>query len=339
MSLARKKAIYVVIGVAISGALIWMLLRNIEMAKLATVLSDVNYFWLIPNLLLVVGAIYQRAIRWKFMLKPIKQVRYSNLLAATSIGFMANNVLPLRLGEFVRAYSLTAQDSDISKTTSLATIFVERIVFDLIALLLILGGIIFLSDLTINPVVIYGAYTAIAIALVGVLFMLALALRPKGAGRIIVRYLFFLPAPIKERIQDMVFRFSSGLEFIKSGSDLTMVSFHTLLIWFGMGLSNYFVFLAFDFGLPLTASFFLLVVVSIGILIPSSPGFVGVYHTFTVLALKAYDIPLEDSISFAIVLHAAQYIPITVMGFYFLKKEHLSLRRLEAEATGATVSE
>jgi len=333
LNIKQKKLLYFIIGAAISIVLLWFVFRNIDLEKLFVVLQDVNYLWLLPNLFLVLFAIFQRAYRWKFMIEPIKKVRYSNLLSATSIGFMANNVLPFRLGEFVRAYSLSSQDEEISKTASMATIIVERIVFDLIALLLIFGAIVSLSDMIIEPRIIYGSYIAIGIAFFGVIFMLTLSMNSDVASKIIVRYLFFVPESIKNRIQNMVLHFSSGLEFTKKPSLLASVSIHTLLIWFFMGLSNYFVFLAFNFDLTLTTSFVLLVVVSISILVPSAPGYIGVYHGAVVVTLLAYGIPKENAVSFALVLHAAQYIPITTMGFYFLKKEHLSLKSLEAEAT------
>jgi hypothetical protein len=112
------------------------------------------------------------------------------------------------------------------------------------------------------------------------------------------------------------------------------VSIQTVILWLFMGISNYFVFEAFGFDLPVTASYVLLVVVSISILIPSSPGFVGVYHAGAVWTLTVYGIGKEDALSFALVLHAAQFFPITLMGLYYLKKEHLSLKRLEEEAVG-----
>jgi len=67
--------------------------------------------------------------------------------------------------------------------------------------------------------------------------------------------------------------------------------------------------------------------------VPSSPGFVGVYHVGAVWSLMAYGVSKEDALSCALVLHAVQYIVVTVMGFYFLKKEHLSLKKLGDEAT------
>jgi len=110
------------------------------------------------------------------------------------------------------------------------------------------------------------------------------------------------------------------------------VSIHTMLIWLAMGISNIFIFYAFGFDLPIYASYVLLVVVSISILIPSSPGFIGVYHAGVVFTLSRFGIDTDHAVSCSLVLHAAQFIPITLMGFYYLKKEHLSLKQLKKEA-------
>jgi len=277
----------------------------------------------------------QRAYRWKFMLRPVKEVGFDKLMSATCIGFMANNVLPLRLGEFVRAYSLAFQDRGVSKSASLATIFVERMVFDLVALLLIFGGVLAFAQVNVPDEMKAGIYVAILVALAGLALVLYLALRPTQAGDRIAQYMFFLPQRAKETVKAIVVRFSTGLEFMIQAKASSWVGIQTLILWLFMGASNYFVFLAFGFDLPLEASFFLLVVVSISILVPSSPGFVGVYHAGTVFTLTQYGIGKEPALSFALVLHAAQYVPITLMGFYYLRKEHLSLKQLEREAVGS----
>lgn len=332
MTAARKKHLSFIIGGIISVALMWALFRNIDVVRLWAVLKEANYYWLIPNVILIVVAMYQRAYRWGFMIQPVKHVAYPNLLAATCIGFMANNVLPLRLGELVRAYSLSYQDKDVSKTASLATIFVERIVFDLVALLFIFGAVISVTEVNITEKMKFGMYLSIAAALIGLVFALLLAGKPNQAGHFITRYLFFLPDRFKETIRVIIIKFSGGLQFFKKPKIVSWVGLQTLAIWFSMGISNYFVFLAFGFDLPLNASFMLLVIVSVSIMVPSSPGFIGVYHAGIVFTLSQYGIAREDALSFALVIHAAQYIPITLMGFYFLKKEHLSLSQLEEEA-------
>lgn len=337
-SSGKKKTVYIILGIIISIALIYLLFRNIDFNKLWTALSTANYWWLIPNILMIILTMYQRAYRWKFMLKPIKLVKFDNLLAATCIGFMANNVLPMRLGEFARAYSLSSQDKEISKSASLATIFVERMIFDLVALLIIFGAVLTFSDslrsqlennIDFGREIILGAKFAIFVALAGLGIMLVFALKPEQIGNTITRYLPFLPDRIKDMIKLTVEKFSHGLKFMIDMKAVLNVGAQTLLIWILMGASNYFVFLAFGFDIPFDASFVLLVVVSILIMTPSSPGFIGVYHYGVVISLGVYGITDEEARACALVLHAAQYIVVTLMGFYFLKKEHLSLKQLE----------
>jgi len=328
----RKKLISFALGILISIIFLYVILRNVSFKELALALEEANYLWLLPNLFFVVFAMYQRAERWKYMLEPLAIVPYKKLLSATCIGFMANNILPFRLGEFVRAYSLSTQEKSITKSASLATIFVERMVFDLLALLLILGVVLIIAPIPVDGKFKAGALLSLAVAIAGFLFAIVIVLKPEGSGRLLTRYLFFLPERIRLKISNTVLKFSKGLLFLKDWRLTLWVSAHTMALWLFMGISNVFVFYAFGFHLPLYASYVLLVVVSISILIPSSPGFIGVYHGGVVWTLNYFNISQHNAVSCAIVLHAAQFIPITLLGFYFLRKEHLSLKQLEKEA-------
>jgi uncharacterized protein (TIRG00374 family) len=175
----------------------------------------------------------------------------------------------------------------------------------------------------------FGLKVAIGIALTGIAFMLTLALKPDQVGRMMTRYLFFVPDRGKEVIANIVKKFARGLEFLSDGRAVASIAAQTLLIWILMGLSNILVFKAFGLDLPVDAAFVVLVVVSIAILAPSTPGFVGVYHAGAVWSLMQYGVDQELALSCALVLHAAQYIVVTLGGFYFLKKSHLTLKKLE----------
>jgi uncharacterized membrane protein YbhN (UPF0104 family) len=325
-----KKLISLLIGLLVSVVLMAVLFHEIEFEKLVQALQQANYWWLLPNISLIVVSMYLRAYRWAYMIRPIKNTSFQHLLSATCIGFMANNVLPLRLGEFVRAYSLAFQDREISKSASLATIFVERMVFDLVALLLILAAVISTTVVVISDQMKTGIYISLTVALLGLAFVLLLAMRPERAVDLFTRHCALLAsgAPGERARLSSSSRggWSSCCGRLLAHSHFTPSSPGSL------GCIELLRFVAFGFDLPLDASFFLLVVVSIAILVPSSPGFVGVYHGGTVFTLLQYGVGREDALSFALVLHAAQYIPITLMGFYFLRKSHLSLGQLEGEA-------
>ncbi|MCP4704036.1 MAG: flippase-like domain-containing protein, partial [candidate division Zixibacteria bacterium] len=243
----KKKFISFLLGIIISTVFLFIILRNVDVNELTAALKNADYIWLLPNIFFVVLAMYQRAERWKYMLNPIAKVKYKTLLAATCVGFMANNILPLRLGEFVRAYSLSKQDNRITKSASLATIFVERMVFDLLALLIILVVIIGIFPIKLMQDANYkmGALISLGIAVAGLIFAIVIVLKPEGSARLMTKYLFFLPETIKSKIEITVMKFSKGLLFLKKWKETIWVSGHTMLIWLCMGISNIFIFYAF----------------------------------------------------------------------------------------------
>lgn len=328
----KRKLWTFIFGLIISALFLVIIFYNVDFKELSVALKNANYLWLLPNIILVAFAMFQRAERWKYMLKPIATPKYRTLLSATCIGFMANNILPLRLGEFVRAYSLARNEKRVTKSASLATIFVERMVFDILALLLILVVILLLVPISIDRNFKLGILLSLGVAVFGLIFSIAVVMKPEGSGRLLTRYLFFLPERIKKLINSTIVKFSKGLLFLKDRRQTALVSGHTIFLWLCMGISNIFVFFAFDFNLPVYASYVLLVVVSVSILIPSSPGFIGVYHGGVVWTLHLFGIEQHEAVSCAIVLHAAQFITITLMGFYYLYKEGLTLKQLEKEA-------
>lgn len=327
-----KKNLMQLFGLLISAGLLLFLFYKVDFRQLGIALKEANYWWLIPNIVLIMVTMIFRAYRWKHMVQPIKVISFSRLFSITMIGFMANNVLPFRLGEFVRAYSLSMKEQ-VSKSASLATIFVERIVFDLLALLAIFGVVLIVSPLEMFRELKISAIVTVAAGFLGLLIAIYLSRRSHRESHILKRIIGILPLRVRPQVEAVVARFATGLDFMRDWKRVFWVTYHTLLIWIIMGLSNYFVLLAFGFKLPLAASFVILVVVSILIMVPSSPGFVGVYHYGTVLSLGFYGIRGESAVSCALVMHATQFLVITLVGFYYLRREHLSLQQIEEEAT------
>lgn len=332
MTLKTKKLLMQLTGLFISVAFLVFLFYKIDFNQLGDALRGANYWWLIPNVVLIMVTMVIRAYRWKHMVWPIKAIPIPRLFSITMIGFMANNVLPFRLGEFVRAYSLSSKEQ-VSKSASLATIFVERMVFDLLALLVIFGVVLLISPLIVVRELKAGAIITIATGLVGLLLAVYLSRRNNRDSRILKRILKIFPERFRPFIENTVAKFATGLDFMREGRRVFWVTVHTFLIWVVMGLSNYFILLAFGWShLPIAASFVILVVVSILIMVPASPGFIGVYHYGTVLSLGYYNIPREAALSCALVMHATQFLVITLVGFYYLRREHLSLKEIEREA-------
>jgi uncharacterized protein (TIRG00374 family) len=243
------------------------------------------------------------------------------------IGFMVNNVLPARLGEIARAVSL-GMKTGLSRSAALATIIVER-VYDSLTLLIFLWLVFAFSRITELSDAGRIRYLGWIFLLVTIGLALLLALL-QYRNEQVVRFVSFITKPFSEKRQsqarDITSKFARGLRIHHNWPTTIGIAASSLLLWFVMGISNYFIFLALGFDhLPWEASFVVLVVVSLMISIPSTAGYVGVFHWATQISLAIYGLQKSEGLAVAIVLHAAQYIPITLLGFYFLRREHFRL--------------
>ncbi|MEK6738197.1 MAG: lysylphosphatidylglycerol synthase transmembrane domain-containing protein, partial [Planctomycetota bacterium] len=130
----NKKNITFLFSMVISIVCLWLFMRHIEWSLLKKALMEANYWFVIPTTILNLVVYLIRAIRWKGLLAHIKMIPVLNLLSITCIGFMANNVLPARVGEVLRPFLLYKRES-IKFSTSMATVIVERI-FDMLGLII-----------------------------------------------------------------------------------------------------------------------------------------------------------------------------------------------------------
>ena len=173
----------------------------------------------------------------------------------------------------------------------------------------------------------YVGWIFLVATIVLVLMLALLQYRNAAVVKFVHRCSRWFSPRIQKIAEEVTEKFALGLRIHHNWPTTLGVVSSSLVLWFIMGISNYFIFMAlgFDF-LPWEASFVVLVVVSLMISIPSTAGYVGVFHWATQISLQIYDLPKSEAVAVAIVLHAAQYIPITVIGFYFLRREHLALK-------------
>jgi uncharacterized protein (TIRG00374 family) len=319
------------IGLGVSLLCLWLAFRGVEIDQVVRSFRDVRPLYLIPVLLLAVFVrFFVTAVRWQVLLYPIKRVSLHRLFGVTMIGFMANNVLPARMGEFVRAYAL-GKAEHLSKSLSFATIVVERIFDGLTLLLFLLLSVFFVSF----PAWLTRAAYASLVLYMGVLGGLFWLWSGRSFGPL-ARLGLFVPSRLRERAQGLLASFTLGLDILGHGWALVAVAALSILDWLVIVASLHVTFLAFDLSLPPIAAFVVTVVVALGVTLPSSPGFVGTYQFFTVVGLGFFSVPDSVSFSVSLVSHAIQYVPITVIGLIYFWRENLSFRELNApvEATG-----
>ena len=318
------------IGLLVSLVFLYLAFRKVDYSELWEALKGANYWYIFPNIVLVVLSMWMRAYRWRFMIDPIKRVGLGRLFSSVMIGFMANNVLPARLGEFVRAYSLGTKE-DISRSATFATIVIERI-FDGFSLLFILWLALLFSPFPDWVKKASNLFLLMNLATLG--FLVFFEVKRETTLKFFDFIFRLLPQSVSSRAKEILEKFMGGLKVFRDIPSLIWILAWSIFIWAVVGISNYFIFLAFDLHPPIQASFILLVIVSLGVMLPSSPGFVGTFQFFCVVSLATFGYDKNVSLPFSIILHASQYFPVTLLGLYYLRAEHLSLKTLESDSMG-----
>jgi uncharacterized membrane protein YbhN (UPF0104 family) len=278
------------------------------------------------------------------------QAAWRPVWQATAIGFMANNILPARGGELARAY-VASRLVPLRFTTALGSVAVER-VFDGLILVLLLAAAI--ADPGLSATATIGGRNISAVAswagaafvvLLGALFAVVHA--PSGAlalaGRALRRV---LPVRAADYIVRLASQFVDGLSILRAPRDFAWVVLWSLVLWLVNGAAFYTGFLAFHLqgglppgalaeagtALPFTAALLLQGVVAIGVAIPSSPWFFGLFEYASRAGLGLYGVGAASAVSFAVGIHVGWFVPITVIGLWTLARAHLSLGDLRGRS-------
>lgn len=267
-----------------------------------------------------------RAVRWRFLIQGTRPLSTMSLFSATMIGFMANNVLPFRLGEFVRPWAL-ARSEKLPSSMLLATIVVERAI-DMLTLLSIFGIALLLHPIAENTaaghMVQQGARLMIALSL-GLIVFVVVAERNRALAQGMLRV---LPEGARPRASRLLDRFLDGFRLFRDPLKLLQVfalSFGMFLSYaLALGITGW----SMHIDLPWYAGLVILVVTAIGIMVPAAPGYVGTLNIACVVGLALFGIDKAPASAYSWFYFLSQWLPITAVGLYFLHREGLSLKSL-----------
>jgi uncharacterized protein (TIRG00374 family) len=312
------------LGVAVSAVLLWVAVRGVSLDEVVQQLRQVHPGWLVPLIVSIFLRFWLTALRWQLLLRPVKRVGVHRLFAITMIGFMANNVLPARLGEFVRAYALGRSES-MSPSVPFATIVIERIFDGFTLLLFLVGGLSFLQP---------SRTLLVAAALTGVLYLVVLgfliALRMGHGMGILTWVCEHLPHRLAGPAQHFLESFRVGLDVLTDVRALVGVALLSIVIWVVNAAGVEASFRAFSLDLPPYASFLVLGTIAVALVLPSAPGYVGPLQAGAVEGMAMLGVARETALSLSIVYHLVNYIPITIAGLVYLSGLNLSLGELRA---------
>jgi glycosyltransferase 2 family protein len=314
------------LGLIVSLILLVFVFYQTDPSKILDSLSKAQYGYLIPALILYFIGVWIRAVRWHFLLRSIKPIPSGALFRTVVIGYMANDILPFRAGELVRAYVLGAQES-VSKAATLVTIVVER-VFDGLTMLTFIVAASFWLNFGDDAL-------ALRLRLVGALFIVAIAAlailagMPRRVERIADFFLRRVPAEsMRTRTAGLMRSLLEGLGALRSPVDSFAVYALSVIAW--LCETGMYVLIALGFGITLPFTVFLLAAAFANLvtIAPSTPGYVGVFDAPIVYTLTLFGVNQNLATSYTLVLHAALYLPVTLLGFYYLWRAGLSLGQM-----------
>jgi glycosyltransferase 2 family protein len=323
-----------IIGIALSAVLLWWTLRDVSLAVVWGELSRSSLPLFLASAACATLIFPLRARRWKTILEPVAPNQpFGALWRSTAVGMMANNVLPARAGEIVRAYALTRQ-TGVPFATSIASLAVDRL-FDMIVLLL-LAVTAFIDPAFPREARVAGqslgslAQGSVLIVLVLLAGLYALAFFPSKLVRIFELFARRVSPTIEERGRIALMRFSEGLIVLRTPGRFTAVLGWTIAHWLLNAFAFWLGFKAVGIDLPYSAALFLQTLIAVGVALPSAPGFFGVFEKLSTIGLAVYSVPAALATSWAIGFHILSFIPITVIGAWYFSRLGLHMKDIES---------
>ena len=324
------------LGLAVSALFLALFLYRIDYSMTWDALKGANYLYVVPAIAVYFGSLWFRTLRWQYLMKHLTDVPVSRLYPVTIVGYMANNILPVRLGEVVRSYYLSTRER-VSASSALGTVGVDR-VYDGLTLLffiLVVWPFLPLSDLLKSEsgdvlwARVVGSIVVLAVFVGAIVVFVALTVRPDLRALTIKLLLLFIPGRFKTLFRDLAETFIEGLGSLDSVKKLLVIFVLSMPVWIMEALMYYLITLSFD---EFNVSFALAMVVTatsnlVGAL-PAAPGNVGTFEWAIKITLVSFGFSPEISVAYAATLHVVLWLPVVIAGIMYLWFEHRSLREL-----------
>jgi glycosyltransferase 2 family protein len=317
------------VGLVISAVLLYLALRGQNLGQVWGALQSAKYWWIVPGVAVYFVGVYVRAWRWHYLLRPLKKISTNKMFPIVTIGYFGNNVIPARAGEVLRAYVLKRHEG-VPISASLATVIIERIFDAVVMLMFVFLNFSEVVHLSGNSVKILSwsiqdfAVAGVVIAVLVLVIFLAAAMFPFRTEKL-VRWSIehFVPGRIRQKTLDLSLRFLTGLESLRSPQEALMIFVTSVIIWLLETGKYWFVMHAFDLHISFFGLMLMNGIVNLATTIPAAPGYVGTFDLPGIALLQAYGIPGGVATAYTLVLHAALWLPITLLGAYYFMREGL----------------
>lgn len=304
----KKHFFKILAGICVSIILIWLTLRQIDIKKSFELIAGVKYFVLIPAILVYVFTYILRSVRYYYILLPLKKTKVLDNFPYTIIGFFANNIIPLRLGELIRA-KITGERLHVSRSSALATIVIERL-FDIIIFVLFFFLIVTVMSF---PEFIKKSFYILTFVFFICLSTLYIMLTHKNKA---LKVLSKMPisSVVESLITVFLNRFTGGLAVLKKPSILIKSFIFSGILWITEALFVVIVAYACGIHISILGGIFTVIIVGMGGIIPTAPGYFGAFELMGVLALSTLSVDKDLAFICTAICHFLQLVIIFTLG-------------------------
>jgi len=304
-----------------------MSLRNIAFDQFLDVLGQVDLAPVAAAFALMMIVYLIRTIRWQAIIRTERDISLWQTFSILMIGFLGNNILPARAGEIIRAFMLRKQIR-VTKSFALGTILVER-TNDVAALLTLLLVAIYRFHDILPPVAMVVGRLGLIVLFLFIVGMASLVWARGLILSLMRRTLrLVLSGQWVERLANALEQFAQGLQVLRRPRALAVVVSLSILDWMAISAACYFVFIAFRFSLPPLSAAMTMSLVNLGMIVPSSPGYVGTYEFFTLKSLSIFGITAASALAFSVVMRMLWYLFEIVVGFLCLLSSGIGIGQL-----------
>jgi len=332
------------IGLLISLGALFLALRGLQWAEVGSALRDANYLLLLPAAVVMFFSLYFRAIRWGVLFHPRTDLRVGALMGTMNVGYSVNNLLPLRVGELVRAY-LIGEAQQVSTAHALSTIVVERVldVLTVVLMLVLLLPFIDAPAWATTPALVAG----LVFLVLGVL-LATLSLARRWALDVVDWGARLLPERYRIRLREAAESVMEGFGVLNKPAVLARGVGWSFASWFSSVLVMFIVQQAFDLRVGFEAAAFVVATTSLAMLVPASPGYVGTFELVVIKGMEnVFDVGSNAAASYALVQHAFLYLAPMIVAAVYLWRQRRTWQqvrlwivgRTETEASAATAGE
>lgn len=318
------KNVRFVVSILISLAFCGLAARGVDWRSLLKVLAGVRPGPLSLSFVLVALGLVARAYRWQLLFYPLSGIRRTRLFNVLSLGAAVNMVLPFRLGDVLKAF-LFADLEHLDNARVLSTVAVERVADTLAVLVLLLVTIPFIAlpSMLVRPILLVGS-----VAILSATALVFIGARQRASLAAFEAFLRRVHFPARERLHSMIAGGLAGLAALGSWRVAIGTLVWSLAIWTSAALQFHVMTWALDLSTPFTAALTVLTFTSLGMVVPSSPGYVGVLEYLIVVSLGLFAVDKDIALGYALLVRAFGYVSLAVLALVALWSEGMSYTRL-----------